>query len=191
MIRGWILKLHLVNFKTSWKRTRAGWGAVTQAALPLLRQLSGPEKLHRVKRLLHVLEQTLGMCVCSPPCVHVDEGRSVRVYMCVHILCFCVSEHGVCMHACKPQVSVGSLSFSLSLPSLVFEAGFSLSLELTDLARLAGQWVLGIICFYHHWWVTGVCWRAWLLYRCWKCQLMSPCLQGKDFTNCTTSQAWV
>lgn len=88
---------------------------MTQAALLLLRQLSGPEKLHRVRRLLHVLEQTLGMCMCSPPCVHVDGGRGVRVYMCVHVLCFCMSEHGVCVHVFQPQANVGCLSPSVSL----------------------------------------------------------------------------
>lgn len=190
MIRGWILKLHLVNFKTSWKRTRAGWGAVTQAALPLLRQLSGPEKLHRVRRLLHVLEQTLGMYVCSPPCVHVDGGEVLGfTCVCMFYVSVCVSTVCVCM--CFSHRSVLDVSLPQSLSTLVFEAEFSLSLELTDLARLAGWWVLGIICLYLHWWVTGVCWRAWLLYRCWKCQLMSPCLQDKDFTNCTTSIAWV
>lgn len=77
------------------------------------------------------------LCLCLsdsfslPPCV----GRA-----CVYILCGCIH---MCMHVFGGRMSTSGVIFSY-ISLYFFRQGFSLTLELTDHARLADQWALGI-----------------------------------------------
>lgn len=69
------------------------------------------------------------------PSLYMCVGRA-----CVYILCGCIR---MCMHVFGGQMSTSGVIFSY-ISLYFFRQGFSLNLELTDHARLADRWALGI-----------------------------------------------
>lgn len=110
-------------------------------------------------------------------------------YVCVHI-CVFVYEHA-CVHTCaytwKLEVNIGCLLQSFS--TLVFEAGsLTVSMELTVLVALAGQWDPGIWPPkpYSQHSVTDM---RQSLYGGWGSEFRSSCLRDESFTETWTFPA--
>ena len=132
------------------------------------------------------------MCVsvyaCECACVWVCMCVSVYACDCACVWVFrhvCVCMCGeVCICICMKVISQYQMSSSITLHLIFLRQALLLSLELSDLARITGQQLPGILLPYlPSTGIMGVHCHDPLLSECWRIKLRSSSLPSKHFTN--------